>query len=142
MKMESPDYTLLDHTADLGIRVSGTDISHLFENACSTLIELLLDIKYSSSTTLTQVVINGDDLEDLMVRWLGEILYLFEGENTIVISCKITNISKKHLEAELETISFDPLIHEVVREIKAVTYHDIQVDRKNDSWEASIIFDL
>ena len=142
MTIKPPNYTLLDHTADLGIKVYGTDIKHLFENACNSLTDLFLHIESFGSSTSVQVTVESEDLEDLMVRWLGEILYLFEGENTIVISSKISKICQKHLKATLETITFDPMIHEIIREIKAVTYHNIQVTEKNGTWEASIIFDL
>ena len=77
-----------------------------------------------------------------MVRWLGEILYLFEGEKKIVTDTLINTISPSKLKATLQTIAFDPNLHEVLREIKAVTYHQIEVTEKDNRWEARIIFDL
>jgi len=142
MPTKTPDYILLDHTADLGIRIYGTDLTDLFENACNSLIDLFLNIKSPRNSTPFQITIESEDLEDLMVRWLGEILYLFDGDNTVVISNKISKLSQNHLMATLETVTFDPLIHEITREIKAVTYHNIQVIEKKGTWEAAIIFDL
>ncbi len=77
-----------------------------------------------------------------MVRWLGEILYLFEGDNLVVISTDIHALTPLRLEATLRTIPFDPLNHEILCEIKAVTYHQIQVIPKGNLWEARVIFDL
>jgi len=142
MPTKTPDYILLDHTADLGIMVYGTDLTNLFENACNSLIDLFLNIKSPGNSTPFQITIESEDLEDLMVRWLGEILYLFDGDNTVVISSKISKLSQNHLMATLETVKFDPLLHEITREIKAVTYHNIQVVEKYGTWEAAIIFDL
>ena len=135
-------YKIIDHTADLGIRICGTDLAGLFENACNSLTDLFLKIKASGDSSSVRMTVRSMDLEDLMVRWLGEILYLFEGENTVVISSRISKISHKQLDATLETVIFDPLIHEIIREIKAVTYHDIQVSEKNGTWEALVVLDL
>ncbi len=142
--MTTPDYTLLDHTADLGIKIRGTDPIDLFENAGRTLIHLILMIKSPGKTTPLKLSLSGDDLADLMVRWLGEILYLFEGENLVVTSINIGALSPSppSLEAALDTTPFDPLMHEILMEIKAVTYHQIEVVNKGDMWESSVIFDL
>jgi SHS2 domain-containing protein len=42
----------------------------------------------------------------------------------------------------LHTVPFNPTLHEVVTEIKAVTYHRIEVVREKDGWQATVIFDL
>ena len=142
--MTTPDYTLLDHTADLGIKIRGTDPIDLFENAGRALIHLILRIKSPGKTTPLKLSLSGDDLADLMVRWLGEILYLFEGENLVVTSINIGALSPSppSLEAALDTTPFDPQMHEILMEIKAVTYHQIEVVNKGDIWESSVILDL
>ncbi len=89
-----------------------------------------------------KISISGEDLADLMVRWLGEILYLFDGENLVVTSIHMETVSSSRLEAILETVPFDPSVHETHSEIKAVTYHQIQVTDKGNQWEASVIFDV
>ncbi len=73
-----------------------------------------------------------------MVSWLGEILYLFAGEKEVAISIKIDTIPTSYIEAMLKVLSFGPAFYE----IKAVIYHQIQVIKNNDKWEARIIFDL
>ncbi|MBW2610481.1 MAG: archease [Deltaproteobacteria bacterium] len=140
--MTTPDYTLLDHTADLGIKIKGTDQKDLFKSAGKALMHLLVKINPSEKQTPMKISVSGDDLEDLMVRWLGEILYLFEGENLVVTSIEIESLSPSRLEAGIETAPFNPRIHELLREIKAVTYHQIKVAERDGIWEARVIFDL
>jgi SHS2 domain-containing protein len=89
-----------------------------------------------------KISVSGGDLADLMVRWLGEILYLFEGDDLVVTSISIDSLTPSQLEATLETVPYDPEIHEILNEIKAVTYHQIEVSNKGDIWEARVIFDL
>ena len=142
MSTTAPDYTLLDHTADLGIRVYGTDLKDLFEGAGRALMHLMVKAEIPSKTHSMKISVSGEDLADLMVRWLGEILYLFAGEKLVVTSIRVGSVSSSHLEATLETAPFEPEFHEVLSDIKAVTYHQSQVTEKENGWEARIIFDV
>ena len=114
----------------------------LFENAGNALMHVMLGNKIHGKTRSRKISVSGDDLADLMVRWLGEILYLFEGDYLVVTTINIDSLTSSRLEATLETVPYDPEIHEILNEIKAVTYHQIQVINKGDLWEARVIFDL
>ena len=142
MNTKAPDYTLLDHTADLRIMVRGTDLKDLFENAAKALVHLMVRGETPAKTAPMRISVSGEDLADLMVRWLGEILYLFEGENLVVTSIHVDSVSSSHLDAKLETLPFNPAAHEILSEIKAVTYHQIEVAEKGNRWEAKVIFDM
>ena len=135
-------FTFLEHTADMGIRVSGETFANLFKNAAHALMQIIIRDRPPAKTSLHRLSVTGEDPSDLMVRWLGEILYLFEGENKVVMDIKIDSITKSHLDATLHVTHFNPEQHEILTEIKAVTYHQIEVVRKKDGWQASIIVDL
>jgi len=142
MASEKPDFTLLDHTSDLGIRVRGPNLKKLFEWAAKSMIQLMVRVEPGPKTKAVEASIPANDLADLMVRWLGEILYLFEGEKEVVTDIEIHSIVPSHLHATLTTVPFNPSLHEIIYEIKAVTYHQIEVTQKADKWETRIIFDL
>jgi SHS2 domain-containing protein len=135
-------YAFLDHTADLGIRTWGADLKKLFENAGMALMDLLIRGVSPKRALPKKISLTGEDLADLMVRWLGEILYLLDGETCVVTSIRIVDIRSSSLDAALKTVPFDPRLHEILNEIKAVTYHQIEVAEKGNRWEARIIFDL
>lgn len=137
-----PDYLLLDHTADMGLEIRGSDPADLFKKAGRALINIMLgDIRTKGSDNI-RVSLTGGDLSDLMVRWLTEILYLLEGERLVVTDIIINALSSEAIDATMTTTPFDPLRHEILREIKAVTYHQIDVIHKNGIWKARVIFDL
>jgi SHS2 domain-containing protein len=142
MDTNKPNFTLLDHTADLGIKVYGTGLKNLFEAAAKSMMQIMVRIKGLQKTRRINLSVDAEDLSDLMVRWLGEILYLFEGEKEVVIDLGIDAISQSHLDATLETVPLNQDLHDILCEIKAVTYHQIEVTRKNKHWEARVIFDL
>lgn len=142
MSVTIPDYIVLDHTADLGVEIKGTSLINLFENASRTLMYLILGAAKAGKTQKKKISIDGDDLADLMVRYLSEILYLFEVEKLVVDSIYIPTLSPKQLEGSLTLFPFDPETHEILTEIKAVTYHQIEVNDRNGLWTARVIFDL
>lgn len=142
MGNKAPEYTLLDHTADLGIKIRGTDLKDLFENAARALMHLMVRGGSRMKTTPMKLSVSGEDLADLMVRWLGEILYLFEGEKLVVSSIHLDSVTSSRVEATLETAPFDSKSHKILSVIKAVTYHQIEVAEKDGQWEARVIFDM
>jgi len=142
MTETTPEYIILDHTADLGVKIKGTSLIDLFENAGRTLLHLMFRIRLTEQADFTKISISGNDLADLMVRWLTEILYLFAGENLVVTGINIDSLSPAVLKATLRTSPFDPKSHKIIREIKAVTYHQIAVTDENGIWTARVIFDI
>ena len=94
----TPNFTILDHTADLGIKIYGANLIDLFESAGKALIHLMIRINSPEKPASMKISISGDDLADLMVRWLGEILYLFEGESLVVTSISIDSLTLNELE--------------------------------------------
>ncbi|MBW1903186.1 MAG: archease [Deltaproteobacteria bacterium] len=142
MDSDKQDFIVLNHTADSGIMVCGTDIMNLFEKAAIAIMQIMVSSRHTEKTRTIKLSLDEQDLPGLMVRWLGEILYLFAGEKEVVTGIRIDSISPSHLDATLESVPFDPDLHEILCEIKAVTYHQIQVVEKDDCWEARVIFDL
>jgi SHS2 domain-containing protein len=142
MSPTSPSYQIIDHTADLGIIVRGPDVKGLFINAALAMTDLMVKGHFGGKRTLKEISVTAEDLSDLIVRWLGEILYLFAAEKLAVDTVAINALSPTQLEATIAMASFAPGRHRVLREIKAVTYHQISVGRANDEWEARVIFDV
>ncbi len=135
-------YTLLDHTADLAIQIRGADLKSLFENAGMALMHLMIAGSTIARPTSTEISVRGQDLTDLMVRWLGEILYLFSGDSRVVTSIHIQVIRPEGLTALVEAVPFDARSHEVQTDVKAVTYYQAEVARMDDHWLARIVFDI
>jgi len=135
-------YHLIDHTADFGIHVSGTNSKDLFANAAQALFDVITDIDSLTGQDSCHLEVSGEDWSDLMVNWLREILYLWNGKERLVKSVNITALSANKLSAKVVFDPYDPDRHTVITEIKAVTYHQIQVKRTPSGWSARIIFDI
>ena len=135
-------YTLLDHTADLRIRVIGTDPADLFENAGLALFDLITRPGRLETRKIIDVAVTGDDPADLMVNYLRELLYLWTGNEKLVKMIDILQISDTAVSARVITDRYQPQRHAILHDIKAVTYHQIEVSRTADGWQATVVFDV
>jgi len=135
-------YHLIDHTADFGIHVSGTNSKDLFANAAEALFDVITDIDSLTGYDSCHIEVSGEDWSDLMINWLREILYLWNGKERLVKSANITSLSENRLSAQVVFDPYDPDRHAIKTEIKAVTYHQIQVKLTPSGWTARIIFDI
>jgi SHS2 domain-containing protein len=135
-------YNLIDHTADFGIRVYGSDSKELFANAAWALSDIITEIDQLAGLDSCNIEVSGNDWSDLMVNWLREVLYLWNGKEFLVKKARILSLSETKLSASVELDTFDPDRHIIKTEIKAITYHQIQVNSSPSGWEAIIICDI
>lgn len=135
-------YTLLDHTADLRIRVAGVDRADLFKNAGLALFDLISPLGAMESAEAIELDVTGDDPADLMVNFLRELLYLWAGREKLVTDITLGHISDTALSARVFSVDFQPQRHAILHEIKAVTYHRIDVGPALDGWRAEVVFDV
>lgn len=142
MEKKKPDYRLLNHTADLGLEVQAKDLKGLFRAAALAMMEVMVRKPRSRKTDERRLSVSAMDLADLMVRWLGEILYLFQGEAALATEVRIETIAATGLDATVSVVPFDPGRHEILCEIKAVTYHQIAVVEDQGVWTTRVVFDL
>jgi SHS2 domain-containing protein len=135
-------YRRIDPTADCGVQVFGEDLKSLFENAGLALFDLIADISRVEPAIEYAVQVTGSDWADLMVNWLRELLYFWTGKELLIKEIEVMGISEHRLSARIRTDIFNIGRHRLNHEIKAVTYHRIQVTPTSDGWEAVIIFDV
>jgi len=138
----SEKYHLIDHTADFGIHVFGADPEELFANAAEALSDAITEVEGLIDHDSCNITVSGKDWSDLMINWLREVLYLWNGRERLVKSVRIRSLSEKRLTAEVVFDPYDPRRHVIKTEIKAVTYHQIQVKHSHSGWVARIIFDI
>jgi len=135
-------FRVLDHTADIGLVVYGEDLRSLFENAGEAFFHLITDLKKVRRRVERRIHIEGESLDRLMVDWLSELLYLHDVENFLFKGFEVESVGEDGLKAIVRGEPFQEGIHVIKTEVKAVTYHRIEVRQRNGHWRAQIIFDL
>ena len=136
-------YQLLDHRTDLEIKVFGPGLKGLFANSCLAMSESLLPQpldQYQEKKRRVTVEVKGNTPEDLLVNFLSEILYLSDINNCLYQVEKFVSFSDKKLKAKL--IGCRVPADQLKTEIKAVTHHGLKIEKKNNQFETTIIFDI
>lgn len=135
-------YKIFNHTADVGIEIYGDDLHQLFINAGLALFDLITDIRTIKAATSLPLTVEGTDREDLMVGWLSELLSLHHLGGYLLCDFTLHELGETTLSATLMGEPYAPSRHGELREIKAVTYHQLMVGREKDRWVARIVFDV
>jgi len=135
-------YKTFAHTADLGVRVFGQTCEEIFANAAYALFDLLTDLDRVKENLSYPLRVEAADQEDLLIRWLGELLFLCESRGYLFKRFSIAHLDQNSIQAVAYGEKFDPNRHEFKTEIKAVTYHQVEIKKGNKKWVGRVIFDL
>jgi SHS2 domain-containing protein len=135
-------YRFLDHTADLRIEVTADSLEGLFVEAAAALFDITVGVGSIDVREFRQVQASGDDTRELLVDWLRELLYRLSEEEMLFSRFEITNISETEIAARCGGEPFVKGRHEARREIKAVTYHGLEIVRHGGTFSASVVFDI
>jgi SHS2 domain-containing protein len=140
--MDLPGVEIIDHTGDIGIRITARSREELFATAAKAMVQLILPSRGTGTTEQRHYQATGDDDEQLLVNWLSEINFYFQTEQFLPCDILTLEMNDNSLQAEV-TGNVISLEHNSIHtDIKAVTYHRISVKKINDLWTAQVIFDI
>lgn len=135
-------YRLLEHTADMGVEAWAGSPEELFRQMALGLRQIITGCPEIRPAAELVVSVRGGDREELLVNWLGELVYLLEARNFIAAEVVIETWGETGLSARVRGEEFDPVRHYLEREIKAVTYHQVEVRNGPQGWTARVYVDL
>jgi len=135
-------YEFIEHTADLGFKAYGSSVEELFEHAAEALFESLIARESVEERTERSIEVEADALDNLIVNWLAELIYLYDTERLVFKSFEVKPIQNNRLKANVRGEILDPARHEIKTGIKAVTYHQLYVKEREGGWEARVILDI
>jgi len=103
---------------------------------------LVENIKKVEPKKSVNIKIIGRDEEDIFFDWLRELLSKFNLEKMVFKDFNIQKIDSTGLEAIVRGEEVDVSRHKLKTELKAVTYHGLELKKRGDIWEAQVIFDI
>ena len=140
--MSAPTFELLDHPADIGFRVFGDAVTELFENAALALVSIATEIEDVTARCEYPLEAVGTDYDSLLVAWLSEVLYWFDGKRITFCRFRITEIGPGRLTAIAWGEPRDPARHRAKLIVKAVTWHQLRVALAARGWVAEVYLDI
>ncbi len=136
--MNTSSSSEIEHTADVSLYIQAEDFPGLLQAAADAMLRLIGMSTDTEGESRRTIEVEGIDREDLLVAWLEELLYLTEMHEVGFGKIDITFISDTKLSAIAEEIP--GMIPS--KEIKAVTYHGLEIIETGRGLEVTIVFDV
>jgi SHS2 domain-containing protein len=133
-------YELIEHTADVGVKAYGKTLAQAFEHAAKAMFDIITDSSVIAPVGQYDIELEAPDLEQLLVDWLSELLFLNGAKNLAFGKFEVT-IQGTHLFAHVFGEHYDRKKHKMGVEIKAVTYHMLSVSKKEPIF-VQVLFDI
>jgi SHS2 domain-containing protein len=132
----------LEHTADACIRVRARSLPELFGRAAWGMFSLIVDPDRVEPRDIQPVCVSGSDRKALMVRWLSELNYIHQTQHRVFGRFEVRQVSDTEIAAKVGGESIDSERHRIRREIKAVTFHGLEIEESGGRWTATVLFDV
>jgi len=139
-------FRFLGHTADVIVEAWGRTLEEAFEEIARGMFEIMTDTSRVKPSEEFRVHVCGFDLENLLFRWLDELLYLHDSRNIVLSEFHVERIYRSNgdvcLQAVVRGETFNSEIHEPRTVVKAVTYHQMAVQCQENLCIARTTFDI
>jgi SHS2 domain-containing protein len=125
-------FRFLDHTADAKFQAYGRTLEEAYSHAALALASLMWNPAGVELRLDHQVHVQGRDLEQLLVRFLGEVIYLFEARSFLAAAVEGTSIEKAEEGFRLRAVfkgDDRPERYPLGGHVKAVTYNEMVIDQ-------------
>ncbi len=135
------EFEIIDHTADVGVIAYGASVNQAFVNAARALFSLITELDNVEEVVYRDIELVAPDQESLLVKWLNELIYLFDTENIIFKRFDITQLNSTQLKARGYGEKVDSSKHKLKTGVKAATYHMLKVEKTNGC-QVQVLFDI
>jgi len=140
------NFKFFEHTADVEFEAYGKNLEETFENAALAMFETITDTKKIRKKIKEEFSIKSENLESLLYDFLEELIILHETKNIVFSRFKVKFIKKENAKFSLEGYAlgeeFDRKKHESKAMVKAVTYHQMRIGKKDDNYFVHVVLDI
>ncbi len=133
-------FHFLDHTADIRVACTGATLEELFESAAHALYSVALRGAQARMETEHTITAEADDLDDALIRWLQELLFLMEVKYFVGTFFTFERLDEQGIRVVVTGGTCLPDERET--EIKAATYHGAGIIREPGGYRVELIFDV
>jgi SHS2 domain-containing protein len=142
--IKSSKFEFFDVTADVGFRAYGDNLEEAFQNAGLATFEVMTDTSSIKQKVKREILMESEDIKALLYDWLSELLFLHDYEGLVFSEFKVQITAKESGEFEISSQiwgeKFNQSNHEVRDEVKAVTFHLMEI-KKNNGCMVQVILD-
>ncbi len=143
---ECPGFSHNEHTADVLIEARGRTLEEAFEQAGIAVYEIITNTEIIAPLERIDIDIEGDDLENLLYRWIEELLIYTDSEGLVFSRFTVCRIIKQNDKYKIISSvwgeQFKPGIHEERTIVKAMTYAQMEILNKEGCWILRFVVDI
>ena len=142
--LEDKKFEFFDVTADVGYKAYGNTLEEAFENAALAMFDVITDISKIRQNIKKEIQIESEDEYALLYDWLSEFLVILDSEFLIFSKFEVKiekDMDGYILYGTAWGEEFDPQLHESRDEVKAVTYHRMNI-KKDKKYTVQLILDI
>ncbi|MFA5864945.1 MAG: archease [Phycisphaerae bacterium] len=134
---------ILEHTADLAIRINAVDAKELFELGATAVYQLIGEpVRAAGESRVYSFSLQANSQEELLHDWLAEALYWFQVRQIVFERYEFEVLRPTHVKVKAEGWKIDVEKSIIHIEIKAVTYHNLHIKPNEEGLTATVIFDV
>jgi SHS2 domain-containing protein len=138
-------FNFVDHTADVAIEVKATSFKDLLQTAAKALLNLVLgEINYSSVTS-KELEYHAQSLEELLIEFLNELNFLILVKSWVFKSMVIYELKREdnffNLKMKIIGSKLNVKAYTIKTEIKAATFHNLEIQKISGGFKTTIILD-
>jgi SHS2 domain-containing protein len=138
----SPEFELLEHTSDTGVRAHGASREEALIAASQGLVSILANPIGFHPIEERYLKASGRDEGAQIVNWLNEILFFFDTEGMVFVEFAIDSWTANEISGRAKGERFDIDRHEFRTAVKAATYHQLESRPVDDGWEIRVFVDV
>jgi len=138
----SVGFELVDHTADIGVRVWGPTAEEVFEQAALAMFSLVCDPLDVGELEAVDVALEAESMDLLLAAWLNELLSVFEARKLVLSQFDLLELGEHSLRARVSGEPFDTSRHIICGGVKAATLHELSLEQRDDGWRGFVLLDV
>ena len=135
-------FEILEHTADVGIKAHAIDLPGVFEQATLGLLDIIGTWAPAPSGEPVELEVEANDPGALLVDWLEEVLYVLDSRDAVVTSLEMLEVTPGRAAGRLAIRSRDDATYGGGTQVKAITYHRLEVAETAEGWTATVYVDV
>src|SRR5689334_22970619 len=106
-------YKTFNRSSELAVKISGASQAELFANSGFALFDIMTQIDKVEDNEHVTLEVEGADRDDLMVNWMRELLYLYQGSSFLLKEVVVQEVKDTYIRGEVRGEKFDPDRHEM-----------------------------
>ena len=141
-------FEYVDHTADVAVLLRAADFEGLLDWATKALRDILVEDRSGDSQEAGSpvlVCLEAEDREGLLIDYLNELIFLFDTEGFVPAAPASVVLDLRdgcRLQTAVKGELFHPSRHQLKTEVKAATFHNLEIRATPAGLEAQVVFDL